>query len=385
MQGLKQRYKYVHILLRNSKMFHTRLAKCLGNEEYGFNKAEHLYVVFQPDAYENLKELGDVLLVTKNPDKPERVINEWAKKCDWIFMHALDYTARFMYVKRKYLKKIIWRSWGHDGKISYSGNKITVFLKKLFNLQHQINKRIEKFKAIGVANLIDVIDLNERFKDYKKIQQIPKVMISYPEVEGKSALEPIDDYFLQDDNCLKVLIGHSGYYTDKHLEVLEQFKGLDLTGIKLYLLISYGQEDYIREIKNYVSENGLQENVVFVEDFLPIAKYNYLISKMDVGILNGEGSYAIGCFSRLITDSKKIYLNKNGVLAKALDVVNIPHFYVQDIKKNGINEFVKKVEYDGRDTLLSRKDKEFHVQKWRDLLDWLDGKEVDVDISKNID
>ena len=143
---------------------------------------------------------------------------------------------------------------------------------------------------------------------------------------------------------LNVLIGHAGTPRDNHLETIRRLEHLRTENIRFYFILSYGDPVYIKNIKLKAREI-LGDKAIFIDKFMLRDNYISFLNKMDIGIFDGVDSYALGNIEIFLNLKKKIYLNKNGVIAKAFSLKNIPFFATDDLTRINIDKLSSKVEY----------------------------------------
>lgn len=105
----------------------------------------------------------------------------------------------------------------------------------------------------------------------------------------------------------RIVIGNSSTNSNRHLELFERIKHLDLTNVDLYCPLSYGEKEY----RDRVIKQGYE---LFGNHFHPLTEYmkyeEYVqfLCTCDVGIYNNNRQQALGNINRMLDLGKKVYL-----------------------------------------------------------------------------
>ena len=127
-------YKYTHIFGSGELKFSTNLVKLINDEANQFEKEENLFVTPFEKVYTQLKDIGNFKEVEATERLTAKLINYCASFSDWVFIHNICSPFELLKIKRKYRKKIIWRTWGSDsGYITTTGNVVKRTVKKVLN------------------------------------------------------------------------------------------------------------------------------------------------------------------------------------------------------------------------------------------------------------
>lgn len=335
LQGELRHVKYLHIFWHNDVKFNVPFARMICTEDKYFNSGEHIFVTPHSQVYEKIKEYGNACLVEDG-----NLINACGKYCDWIFVHCLGCNKlSFLFTKKKYARKVIWRTWGHDVKTK-ADVKSQLSLKRKFycvikNAYVTLHANIiRRFYMIGIANSIDILKINKVYGDMKTN------CISYgyrPEhyVTLKSTYEG-----MKPSEVTRVLVGHSGWDSDKHFEIFEKLKEYANENILVTMVLSYGDKDYIKLVKEKAIEY-FGDKVEFIEEFMPNSEYAKFLSGIDIAILASVNSSALGNLALLTFFEKKVYVNPNGDLAVAIENDGCKYYDYNDIGNISFKDFIK--------------------------------------------
>lgn len=331
----KLKFKYIHIFNHNDLKFNLPLVEGINNEKNGFDTKEHAFVTPFPEVYEKMKAYSNVYYES-NAVLPYQLVNKYGKLANWIIVHDIGSPIRMILVNPFLYHRIIWRTWGGDVLHKYKKGKMCEnIVRYLVNCFWKFE--VKQFCGVGCANIVDVLDIKSKFGD------IQTYILNYTnDNPPKDRLS--EDCIQKSDMNLNVLIGHAGTPRDNHLETIRRLEHLRTENIRFYFILSYGDPVYIKNIKLKAREI-LGDKAIFIDKFMLRDNYISFLNKMDIGIFDGVDSYALGNIEIFLNLKKKIYLNKNGVIAKAFSLKNIPFFATDDLTRINIDKLSSKVEY----------------------------------------
>lgn len=334
---MNNKYKYLHILWHDELKFNLPYVNMINYEERYFNKDEHIFITPHKMVYESLSHFNNVKLV-----KNGNLINRYGNIADWIFVHYVSGcdAIGFLFTKTKYAKKVIMRSWGGNELRPYISEpakslkeKIDKFVRNTYAfLYHRI---VKKFCVIGVANIVDVLDVQSVYGEN---------MRTYPISYGYHVNHEInyEDIMAnrRENNKERILIGNSANKRNKHIEILDILSKYKNENIDLYLILSYGADmNYISKVENYAT-SIFGDKVHFIRDLMNAENYAKFISTIDIGIIADTTSRALGLLFSLSVFESKIYVERNGKIASAIAYSGCIPNYIDTIVSDDYCNFI---------------------------------------------
>lgn len=355
-------HKFIHILWQGNAVFNQKIVDLITSEENGFCVDEHLFVTPYKHIYEEIKRYPNVVLEERVKPQSADLINMYAQQGQWLFLHGMCGVKEAMKIKRKYHKQIIWRTWGHDrGGYGYKKNDFIKNAVKWY-LNTKWKNEVRRFRMVGIANVVDQIAIEESFG------KVPVVRMDYPIKNHMEILQNVEKSVSRNDDTVRVLVGHSGLDTDNHSTMIDNLKRFENEKMRQIFVLSYGDETYIAKVKDYIAEK-CPGNAEILEQMMPIEAYTKLLAETDIAIFDGLNSYALSNISMLLYFKKKLYLNRNGILAKAFQEEQIPYGYTDEMEKISFAEFSAPLDYpDISDRSLYPCSYEKGVELWKELL-----------------
>jgi len=218
--------------------------------------------------------------------------------------------------------RIIWIGWGYDyyNRIEKKGYtlvgpmteqlrsvkkvapKLTLFrrLKKYCNslLYMYAIQRINYFSPV----IPEDFDL---FKQYFPKNKMVYMPWNYGITGLKSHVIPDTDLSLGPN----ILVGNSASYTNNHLEAFDLLKELDLTGRKIIVPLSYGDQVY-REYILHIGRKMFDDKFTPITEFMSYEDYAEILKTCSFCIMNHYRQQAGGNISLMINLGAKVYLSE---------------------------------------------------------------------------
>ena len=159
------------------------------------------------------------------------------------------------------------------------------------------------------------------------------------------------------------MLGNSASYENNHIEALDLVADLDLSDRKVICPLSYGLDNYAKEIINY-AEKKLGDKFDPLINFIKIEEYNQIISTCSIVIMNHLRQQAVGNIVIMMFFGAKVFLNKenptydffknNGAVIFSMDELTDENINIEltEEQKNTNKEVLKK--YWTRDVMLDK-------------------------------
>ncbi len=333
-------YKYIHLLWGHDVKFNGPLVRMIYNTPDTFNCSEHLFITPHENVAKSLHLYPNVLW--ENVDTESKIINKYADSCDWLLSHGL--ISDPYRVKRKYLKKIVWRTWGGSRQRTKWDIKrpLHSLVSSVYDFAYYLYYRYSFgcSPVIGIANTVDILDL-EQWGWHKNAVLFP---IGYSDSSIDEILEKIPQDKKSIDTPYCFLVGHQGNPGDNQFEIVEKLLSYGRQDIILYLPLSYGDSNYISSLKAKLFALN-DKRIQILDKMMPIGDYLKLLSNIDVAFLDEQSSMALGNIAHLLYFKKKIFLNKDSIVRKAFEYEGIPYDITDNLGKITFDEIIKPVSF----------------------------------------
>ncbi len=363
-------YKYIHIFWHDDLKFSTRIVQMINDQSNGFTVADHLFVTPYLRVYNALKDHENVVYYQTSDPRSADIVNKFAPYADWIFLNSLSDWLNTLRIKRKYQPRIIWRTWGHELRFAdKEGALIGNAVKRV--VRFLLRQEINRFYAVGISNVVDKLDIADRFGNVRTIRYPYPVHIANGISISELATERRDT-----SEPYSVMVGHSGHPVDNHIEILKRLERYRDENIRIFLPFSYGNKEYMDDVRKYAAASW-GDKAVIIDSFLEYPEYLRLCAEMDAVILDGIQSYALGNLIIFLSLRKKIYVNRNGLLHRALEAEHISHSCTDEIEDMAFSAFVLDPIYDEdalQKTSMKIRDYEEDIDQWKRILAELSGE-----------
>lgn len=332
-----RKVKFLHILWHPDLKFNPKFVEMINVENQYFKAEEHLFVTPYERVFNVLKKYSNVVMAGK---EKENLINKFGEYGDIIFVHAINCNfIQLAFTRKKYAKKVIWRTWGHDIRPQsyYDSSFVKSILAKIFWKKYV--SIVRKFIGFGIGAKVDE---NNIFNTFGKCN-IYNLYYSY-DPQNDLIRENIKNGILNEitkKSSFNVLIGHSASRIDNHLEILDILKKFADENIQIYLILSYGDSaDYKEQVKQY-AKSRFGNKVKFITHFLNYKDFCLLLSKMDCAFFNQSYSSALGVLRLLLYFDKMVYFKRDGQFAESLYENKIEFKMCDEILNMNFDEFIQ--------------------------------------------
>lgn len=333
-------YRYIHLLWGHDLKFNGPLVKMINNTPDIFNSNEHLFITPNKNVANALHLYPNV--IWDNDGTESKIINRYADSCDWILSHGLVNNP--YKIKRKYFKKIVWRTWG-GGRQRTKWNEKRPLNSLVSSIKDYVYFVYYRYSfgcspVIGIANTVDVIDLEQ----WRWAKNAKLFLMGYSDSSYDKILDNITIEKKRQDEPLVFLIGHQGNPGEHHFEFTKMILNYNKDNIRIILPLSYGNKEYIELLKEKL-KNLNDERIHVLDNLLPINEYLQLLAKVDVAIIDEKSSMALGNIAFLLRFKKKIFLNKDSIIKQAFDHENLPYSLTSEIGTVSFEDLVRPMSY----------------------------------------
>ena len=358
MLPFNKHFKYAHIFWANEVKFNLPLLVMI---ESSFDAREHCFVTNNAELFKKIEQHKNVFYIEK-----KNLFNAVGDNCDWIISHDYPSFKISITTKIKNKKKIVFRYWGGRRTFvkteSFFKNVLLFFTKIIYKLLFKI--KYSFIPIIGIANVVDRIDLKGLFSE-KRMMLLPYAIKYQINFNRENTLDK--------KSTLNIVIGHRSDPTEQHIKYLRLLKKMPDDKVNIFIPLSYGDMEYASQVREYVNNNGFH-NVTLLTEMLPFEKYCSFLLNMDIAIIDCLNSLALGNIQLLVTMGKTIYLNSNGVIAKAFELEKVPYFDVKSLEHCGFDQLQTLKIMKDISKELKEKTYDEYIVYWASLFKHLDNK-----------
>ena len=299
---------------------------------------------------------------------------------EFVVIHSLSDVAKQLILKSDDKIKFVWLGWGYD-YYCYLDKKLllekTLHLQKKISAQTPIRKKIlQKTKNFIKENIL-YRDASEPIKVFKKINFFAPVLyedyLLLQNQFSKFTPQYLDwNYGTLEDDLIKqdlkisgrnILLGNSATFENNHIEAIDLLCKLNLENRKIICPLSYGSEEYAKEVINY-GKKKFGDKFEPLVDFMKIEEYNQIISTCSIVVMNHLRQQAVGNIIIMMYFGAKVFLNKenpvykffksNGAIIFSMEELTNENIKTEltEYEKNINKEILKK--YWSRDVILKK-------------------------------
>lgn len=222
-------------------------------------------------------------------------------------------------------EKSTWIIWGADAYLDANDKRVTEVLKYISVVYTAGNEQYEK---VGLKYNME----NYSYYDFK----VNYTYISKEKIKIMQGLQQEK----KKNECLNILLGHSGSQLGNHKEGIKQLEKFRNENIKIYCPLSYGEKNYIKSIEEYGCE-------IFGDKFIPMHDYmsfnNYIefLSTIDIAVMPFNRGMAVNNIYILLYFGKKVYIKSECDVFKYFCKLNYKIENFHNIQNEEIIQFVK--------------------------------------------
>lgn len=247
--------------------------------------------------------------------------NKKMYKADKIIIHGLSqpYNIYYLFLNPWLLKKCYWAMWGGD----------FYFPEKQSWIKKQVIKKMGHFITYIKG-------------DYESAQKWYGVKGEYYECfMYPSNLYKKYDIKPKKHTTINIQIGNSADPSNNHIDILKQLVKYKDENIQLFIPLSYGNEEYAKEVIAYGKE-FFGSKFIPLTDFIPFEKYLQFLGEIDIAIFAHKRQQAMGNTITLLGLGKKVYMRNDITPWELFRDIDVKVFDVENIEIDEIDEKIKK-------------------------------------------
>jgi dTDP-N-acetylfucosamine:lipid II N-acetylfucosaminyltransferase len=295
----------------------------IGLVDKHFETKKHIYFVLDQHYEMKVNKRKDIILVSefRNSAIAYIALIKLLNTVDKIIIHGLwdKRFIRILFIQPWLMKKCYWMMWGGD---FYSPEQ-QGWIKK------QVMKRLG-YLVTGTTG--DYTLLKEWYG--AKGQHIK--CFNYPSNLYREKVLKVKQH-----TSINLQVGNSADPSNNHFRVLDHLSKYKGQNIKIFVPLSYGNDEYAREVI-YKGKKLFGDKFIPMTTFFPIEKYLAFLMEIDIAIFAHDRQQAMGNITTLLGYGKKVYLSKESTLNGVFDEFKIKVFDSDDIDlellDNGIRD-----------------------------------------------
>ena len=271
-----------------------------------FEEKDHLFLLFtEPNTLYPIPEFKNVKVISHVARssilrrflriKNALLLKRSAQKADKIILHGLFIKKIMWFLEKRshLLDKTYWVVWGGD-----------LYLYQEITQNHPLEVLRQKIipKMAGFITYVK--------GDFNLIQEWYGAKgrwlecLCYP----SNVINIPNETLTPKDSRKRILVGNSADPTNNHIDIFNALKGIDLSDVEVIVPLSYGDEEYAKEI---IKEGHKRfDHFLPIQNFLQKKDYLKLLDSISVAFFAHDRQQGMGNLIYLIYRGKKVYLKK---------------------------------------------------------------------------
>lgn len=262
--------------------------------------------------------------------KLSKILKQYTEKADKVILHSLFSNSKLLYLflNQHLLYKCYWVMWGAD---LYAYNKPRPRIRD--KIKHYIRTKVYSKLGHFITYIKGDYELAQKWYgasgEYHKCFTYPSNL--YKEYDTK----------LRTHLTTNIQLGNSADPTNNHIDVLEQLLKYKDENIKIFTPLSYGNQEYAKEVTAKGKEL-FGDKFIVLNDFMPFEKYLEFLSEIDIAIFAHKRQQAMGNTITLLGLGKKVYVDSESVQFNFFKKNTVEIFDVRNIELNILNKTIAK-------------------------------------------
>lgn len=308
--------------------------KFINAANYLFEKAfpgANRFVIIKPQANPKTKYIKDndsidLQYEIRSSDTLDRLL-KISDDHEVTVLHGLDKLKGALYLESDHKKRFMTIIYGAE-----------IYNEKIIENElygHETRKLYESLQKENIIDAFKDVYRKLRYSDYNDIRDVNlkdilykiKVFGSLPSFSYQKLIDkgiynpsvkkipftyyPIEYIIENEDlraNGRDILLGNSASATNNHLEAMKLLNRQNLKGRDIYTPLSYGRKKYANAIISEGRKN-FPERFKPLTEFLPLEKYNEIISRCGIVIMNHYRPQGMGNIIASLYMGAKVFLN----------------------------------------------------------------------------
>ena len=336
--------KNLHLMMNSlySKIFIEFINKHFDiNDHYfliwGWESDKALHI--NPDDYSNVEYKGYL----------ETIV--YCNISDKVFVHYLSDEKAYVINACGTPEKFYWIFWGYDFYSKINIQLYEKFTKDLMislgddiqynneNNQKHIKNAIEQIQYILHYIEEDYYMVKSKYNtDAKMLPFFYPNAIDYEKLDNVINFEK-EELKLKQKYKYVIQVGNSATPTNNHLDIFDILNKKNLNDCCVLTPLSYGFAPYSNTLISLGNEL-LKDKFIPIESFIQPNDYFYLLSQVDVAIMNNIIHQALGNILALLYLGKKLYINPKSTTYSFLNRLGFKIYSTEDLDNRTLEEMM---------------------------------------------
>lgn len=162
---------------------------------------------------------------------------------------------------------------------------------------------------------------------------------------------------------LNILLNHSASRTGHHIEALELLSSYKNKNIIIYVPLSYGDEEYAKDIIEY-GKDLFGNKFIPITEFLEYEKYIKFLSKIDIAMFNHKIQEGASNIYTLLSMGTKVYLNSHTTVNEYMKEIGITVYDIDNFDLTLLDIKIKNSNIKATKEYFSEKNLLESLKKW---------------------